>query len=728
MSSGLSSGGQRAWYSHGEGEAVECASPLYFPVSGPAVDRVVCDNGSWTFKNLLVCKRNCPRAADFFASQASSSLSSPSSSRAPSPPASEKVSPYRVRGGDAVSHGSVVAVACEHGFSPAGLQVSPSRFECVDSQWIGRPLVCSPLCPEFPDLGAAYVVEGEGREDGDRRLVACARGFYPQRRSFTSVCQASRWSPLLFECTQATPPDMQEGATGLQKILLQMFSREGVLGLVIFSVLVTLAAVAVFIAWRLHFKARATQNFIAREETVQALKVSSLPPGAGETPQASGVDRRAEQQADDSDAWCVAPEGPRDRPRSAWRTCGDADEAERDGREEARAAEGNGEELRTGKRCGVSGPGGGPGEVRPSICPSFLGSESHAASTSCRPGAVETSFSRSQERTDGGASVATVSVRTEFQAYTNSARLSEGSAASGAVDATSSGKKNGASRQAKGPPESRTGGLSPPQLHSAPQGGAARVPGCLDASAAPRASEERRDVDSRRNSAHASSGNRRQASESEASPSMSFPPHEGAFFGASVCGSSVTENSMLAAVEASVHSLPLYHKLHAERMQRPFGGRGEAAAEDGWYTRLRREVELESGREETALGRQGKTAGVSGASPQVSGEEKKRRERDEGADEGRREGRRFQRESQFAASFTLCGTISEADETGERSTQSLEASASRRRDSSSAAVRSFHLAETGAETQAEAEEAKKERKGKGSREEMATPGGDRERE
>ncbi|KEP67295.1 UNVERIFIED_CONTAM: sushi domain (scr repeat) domain-containing protein [Hammondia hammondi] len=736
MSSGISSGGQRAWYSHGEGEAVECASPLYFPVSGPTVDRVVCDNGSWTFKNLLVCKRNCPRAAELFASQASSSFSSsssslpspsssPSSSLSPSPPASEKVSPYRVLGGDAVSHGSVVSVACEQGFSPAGLQVSPSRFECIDSQWVGRPLVCSPLCPAFPVLGAAYVVAGEGREDGDRRLVACARGFYPQHRSFTSVCQGSRWSPLLFECTQATPPDMQEGATGLQKILLQMFSREGVLGLVIFSVLVTLAAVAVFIAWRLHYKARATQNFIAREETVQALKVSSLPPGAGETPGDSEVDRRVEQQADNSSAWCAAPGGPRGRPRSAWRGCGDAgfsDEAERDGGEEDRTTDGNGEELSAGKRCGLSGPGGVPGEVRPSICPSYLGSavgsESHAAATSRRPGSVEKSFPRSHERAEGGASVASVSVRTEFQASTHSARASGGFSSSGAVDGILSREHTGPSRQAKGPPESHTAALSPRQLHSAPQSGAARVPVCLEASAAPRASEERGDAEMRRHPALASSGNRRQATESEVSPSLCFPPREGAFFGASICGSSVTENSMLAAVEAPVHSLPLYHKLHAERMQRPFGGRGGGAAE----------AALESGREETALERQGETAGVSAASPQVSREEKKRRERDEGADEGRREGRRFQRESQFAASFSLCGTISEADENGERSTQSLGASGCRRRDPSSTAVRSFHPTETGAETQAEAEEAKKEHKGEESHEEVATPGGDRERE
>ncbi|PFH35883.1 hypothetical protein BESB_055340 [Besnoitia besnoiti] len=283
--------GQRAWYAHGEGEAVRCAPP-YAPIRGSAIDRVVCDNGSWTLENLLVCKRDCPRASQYFSAASSGPLHDPSPPAAApaAAPASGSTSPYRVAE-DAETHGSVVEVFCADGFSPADFQVSPSRFECVDSRWVGRTLHCAPLCPAFPDLGAAYTVQGEGRAHGDRRVVACARGFYPQHRSFTSICEASRWTPPLFECTEATPPDMNEGATGLQKIQLQMFSSEGVLGLVIFSVLVTLAALAVFIAWRLYYRKKARQNFIAREETVQALKVSSLGLGAPARNAAEGCDQ-----------------------------------------------------------------------------------------------------------------------------------------------------------------------------------------------------------------------------------------------------------------------------------------------------------------------------------------------------------------------------------------------------------------------------------------------------
>ncbi|CBZ54470.1 putative thrombospondin type 1 domain-containing protein [Neospora caninum Liverpool] len=668
---GLSSGGQRAWYSHGEGETVKCAEPLYSSVAGPAVDRVVCDNGSWTFENLLVCKRSCPPAAQYFASQAASSFSS-------------QMSPYRVAG-DSISHGSVVSVSCAEGFSPADLQVSPSRFECVDSQWVGRSLVCSPLCPPFPDLGEAYLVRGEGHEHGDTRVVTCTRGFYPQHRSFTSICEASRWSPPLFECTQATPPDMQEGATGLQKILLQMFSSEGVLGLVIFSVLVTLAAVAVFIAWRLHYKTRARQNFIAREETVQALKVSSLPAGIG----AGDGDTRG---GDSGGADPHAANRPEDTLGGARHVREDTGDAEH--------------------RKLSDGLGGTRASRSASSCPSYLGESSLISAQqsdpnkSSIPGYVarqllyrERENEQDEDSQDGQVSLGSVCVTAELQAYTQS-RQAPGPFPSSAVSAeppllldkndvrqeeSRSGRPSSASLlSSRASSETAPRRLvssgnpgMPAQANSVGSSGALSA-GSRDSSGLPSFAAFRPNAtlsgdvedtqeDGRREGKHSAfAGLRKHQHESNEALTVPLPPHgEGAAYVASVSAASLTETSTPAPAEASVRSLHLFHKLHAEHMQRQVGGRGR---EEGPYTRLREPRERQAGEAPRGLSQANRVF----PSLIVSREEPGRRERDEEA-AGHREGRRVQDEIQFAAPFSACDTISEGNETVGRSTPSDEA-------------------------------------------------------
>ncbi|PHJ24164.1 thrombospondin type 1 domain-containing, partial [Cystoisospora suis] len=411
---GGSGAGGRAWYKHGEGEAVRCSSSSsYSRISGPEIDQVICDNGSWVFKNLLLCKRDCgdpsllfgdnedeeeeqrgpyqqgedrsspdhnergeeeednrllslysvgeaspaidfkdpapslrisqdedgnitekgrllsskthERRDDLFSKSARreggsmSSLSLYKSPNQQAPPLSSSPGDnyprrnpkgYRIEGQGTprqsrYRHGSEVEVSCTEGYSPpsglfssssvqgidlyhgpydpregrGGVNVSPTILKCQDGVWRGRSLICYPLCEEFPySRSQEYLVQGEGNRHGDQRNIACHRGFYPQHRSYISTCLYGKWvSPNAFECTRATPPDMKEGATGFQKILLQMFSSEGVFGLVIFTVLVTLAGLTVFIAWRVYYRRKAKENFVSREETVQALKMSSVP-------------------------------------------------------------------------------------------------------------------------------------------------------------------------------------------------------------------------------------------------------------------------------------------------------------------------------------------------------------------------------------------------------------------------------------------------------------------
>lgn len=257
-------------------------------------DRAVCDNGKWIFEAGLDCRRTCttpvqtslqPQGAYNFSAPdpypqyralaaAASSLKDADFRHTAAPQGTNGVD----SGQKGARHGSSVFVSCADGYA-AGRGREGAWIKCVDGIWtLERPsFSCHRVCPSFPHLGNAYAVTGEGNHQGDERHVSCNRGFYPQRRTHRLVCSEGSWPTLPFSCSRAVTPDLREGVAGFQKILQQMFSREGVMGFIVFSILVLAAALVVILCWLFRCRGRAHRQQRERAEAIQALKLAGVP-------------------------------------------------------------------------------------------------------------------------------------------------------------------------------------------------------------------------------------------------------------------------------------------------------------------------------------------------------------------------------------------------------------------------------------------------------------------
>lgn len=279
----------------GDPEVVVVACGLgYLPTRGRGADlgRAVCDNGKWVLEDGLDCRRTCmDRPVSYLYPQGAYIVSGPGWSlhgrAAPRTLQAEAEQiPSMVYHGTTTastathgaSHGSALFVRCAEGFA-AGRGQEGSWLKCIDGEWkMQRPtFTCHRLCPEFEQLGNAYVVTGEGQHQGDEREVSCSRGYYPQRRVHRLVCSEGSWSALPFRCSRAMTPDLREGVGGFQKILQQMFSREGILGFIAFSILVLAATLIVILCWLFCCRGRAHRRQRERAEALQALKLAGVP-------------------------------------------------------------------------------------------------------------------------------------------------------------------------------------------------------------------------------------------------------------------------------------------------------------------------------------------------------------------------------------------------------------------------------------------------------------------
>lgn len=259
--------------------------------SGLDADQAVCDNGKWVFRNGLDCRRTCtvpPEAA--LQPRGAYVLSFPDwdfqGRMIPGPTRSLQAGESMAAvwnnavGSNAEGdpHGTAIFVRCADGFA-AGRGQEGAWMKCADGKWrLERPMFnCHRVCPDFPQLGQAYTVTGEGQHQGDDRQVSCSRGFYPQRRTHRVVCSEGSWPALPFTCSRAMTPDLREGVAGFQKILQQMFSREGVLGFIVFSILVLAATLIVILCWLFRCRGRARRRQRERAEALQALKMAGVP-------------------------------------------------------------------------------------------------------------------------------------------------------------------------------------------------------------------------------------------------------------------------------------------------------------------------------------------------------------------------------------------------------------------------------------------------------------------
>ncbi|CDJ31038.1 LOW QUALITY PROTEIN: uncharacterized protein EMH_0007840 [Eimeria mitis] len=287
----------------GDPEVVVVAcSPGYLPTRGHMADsdRAICDNGKWVLEDGLDCRRTCTGRPDaslypkgaYIVSGPDWGLNGRAAPR--SLQASARHSPPMVNFGEATvtnatqgaAHGSALFVRCADGFAAGRGQEAretnihlPSALSRVRAagerlRSYRRGFTCHRLCPEFEQLGSAYVVTGEGQHQGDEREVSCSRGYYPQRRTHRLVCSEGSWPALPFRCSRAMTPDLREGVGGFQKILQQMFSREGILGFIAFSILVLAATLIVILCWLFCCRGRAHRRQRERAEALQALKLA----------------------------------------------------------------------------------------------------------------------------------------------------------------------------------------------------------------------------------------------------------------------------------------------------------------------------------------------------------------------------------------------------------------------------------------------------------------------
>ncbi|KAL8441527.1 hypothetical protein Emed_007553 [Eimeria media] len=255
-------------------------------------DRALCDNGKWVFEAGLDCRRTCttmpqavlqPQGAYRFDALEGDPRyrAAPNSSRSLQAPKDAPANPGEGGMGGSIAagirHGTTVFVSCADGYA-AGRGQEGAWLKCADGMWkLERPFSCHKMCPLFPELGAAYTVTGEGQHQGDERVVSCSRGFYPQRRMHSLICSDGSWPPLPFTCSRAMTPDLREGVAGFQKILQQMFSREGIMGFIVFSILVLAAALIVILCWLFRCRGRAYRQQRERAEALQALKLAGVP-------------------------------------------------------------------------------------------------------------------------------------------------------------------------------------------------------------------------------------------------------------------------------------------------------------------------------------------------------------------------------------------------------------------------------------------------------------------
>lgn len=279
----------------GDPEAVAVACGLgYLPTRGHGEDsdRAICDNGKWILQDGLDCRRTCtdPPDASLYPKGAYTVSKPEWRLHGRSAPRSLQAAPDRsvpsVNSGEAAvsnethgaAHGAALYVRCADGFA-AGRGQEGSWLTCIDGEWkLQRPTFsCHRLCPEFEQLGSAYVVTGEGQHQGDEREVSCTRGYYPQRRVHRLVCSDGSWPALPFSCSRAMTPDLREGVGGFQKILQQMFSREGILGFIAFSILILAATLIVILCWLFCCRGRAHRRQRERAEALQALKLAGVP-------------------------------------------------------------------------------------------------------------------------------------------------------------------------------------------------------------------------------------------------------------------------------------------------------------------------------------------------------------------------------------------------------------------------------------------------------------------
>lgn len=256
-------------------------------------DQAVCDNGKWVLEAGLDCRRTCtalpqavlqpygaytfslPETDPQYRATGVLSRSLQAAQRAPATAADgTHAGSWSKQGG---RHGTAVFVSCAGGFA-AGRGQEGAWLKCIDGAWtLERPsFSCHRVCPAFPQLGNAYTVTGEGHHQGDKRQVSCSRGFYPQRRTHRLVCSEGSWPPLPFTCSRAMTPDLREGAAGFQKILQQMFSKEGIMGFIVFSIIVLAAALIVILCWLFRCRGRAHRQQRERAEAMQALKLAGV--------------------------------------------------------------------------------------------------------------------------------------------------------------------------------------------------------------------------------------------------------------------------------------------------------------------------------------------------------------------------------------------------------------------------------------------------------------------
>lgn len=270
--------------------AVRCADG-FFPLRGPATDEALCDNGQWVLVGGLECSKKCadspvahllPRGA--FRFQAEPDALAGSSARAPSD-SQQRGTPFAAPQTQGPAAGlflqdAAVFVTCAPGFA-AERGEEGVWMACEDGVWKMQrsAFSCHRTCGAFPSLSeTAYKLTGSGNRHGDFREVACAPGFYPQqKRPHRVKCIEGEWQRIPFDCSQALTPEMHQGSSGLQKILKQMFSREGIIGFAIFAIIVMMCALLILLFWAAKGRRRALRNLREREEALQALKLAGVP-------------------------------------------------------------------------------------------------------------------------------------------------------------------------------------------------------------------------------------------------------------------------------------------------------------------------------------------------------------------------------------------------------------------------------------------------------------------
>eukprot|EP00382_Lankesteria_abbotti_P002596 CAMPEP_0113849732 /NCGR_PEP_ID=MMETSP0372-20130328/3349_1 /TAXON_ID=340204 /ORGANISM="Lankesteria abbotti" /LENGTH=250 /DNA_ID=CAMNT_0000819665 /DNA_START=78 /DNA_END=827 /DNA_ORIENTATION=+ /assembly_acc=CAM_ASM_000359 len=158
------------------------------------------------------------------------------------------------------------------------MTVSPQQTTCVDGSWEPLELQCRADCAELPFFASeGYIVSGSGSKHGVVRSLQCAVGYFAnppvlEDQLSTVKCVDGEWVDLILRCVKSTVPQPNKDPSGIIRILKNLLSGPGIVGIVVIGLLVLSVLVGIVLAWHFYFRRKAKADHAARAKKIDHLR------------------------------------------------------------------------------------------------------------------------------------------------------------------------------------------------------------------------------------------------------------------------------------------------------------------------------------------------------------------------------------------------------------------------------------------------------------------------